>query len=90
MTTIRPGMPGHNHGTAFTRLRPGKLADGPARQGVQDEPPKARTRLSAQGAATIQAGIGQRSQRNSAESGMYATKERAVATLMDHIGMQMR
>jgi uncharacterized cupredoxin-like copper-binding protein len=28
MTTVRPGVPGHDDGTAFVRLRRGKLADG--------------------------------------------------------------
>ncbi len=32
MTTIRSGVPGHDDGTAFVRLRRGKLADGPSGQ----------------------------------------------------------
>ena len=36
MTTVRSGVPGHDDGTAFVRLRRGKLADGPSGQRVWD------------------------------------------------------
>ena len=37
MTTVRSGVPGHDDGTAFVRLRRGKLADDPSGPRVCDK-----------------------------------------------------
>ena len=91
MTTIRPGAPGHDDGTAFVRLRRGKLIDGPRGQRVWDN--------TADGPYEIVCpGCGDDPDRDWSEiseelrriRGMYSTKASAEAALMDHIGMQTR
>ena len=89
MTTVRSGVPGHDEGTAFVRLRRGKLADGPSGQRVQDN--------TAEGPYEIVCpGCGDDPGRDWSEiseelrriRGIYGTKQGAEAALMDHLGMQ--
>jgi hypothetical protein len=78
MTTIPPGVPGHDDGTAFVRLRRGELADGRYEivcPGCGDDPDRDWSEISEE-LRRIR--------------GMYSTKEAAKAALMDHIGMQTR
>ena len=91
MTTVRSGVPGHDDGAAFVRLRWGKLVYGPSGQRVQDK--------TAEGPYEIVCpGCGDAPGRDWPEisgdlrriRGRYATKEGAEAALMDHIGRQTR
>jgi len=91
MTTIRSGVPGHDDGTAFIRLRRGKLADGPPGQRVWDKTTEGPYEI-------VCPGCGDDPSRDWSEiseelrriRGRYGTKEGAEAALMDHIGMQTR
>jgi hypothetical protein len=91
MTTVRAGVPGHDDGTAFVRLRRGKLADDPSGQRVQDNTAEGTYEI-------ICPGCGDDPGRDWSEiseelrriRGIYGTKEGAEAALMDHIGMQTR
>jgi hypothetical protein len=91
MTAIRSGVPGHDDGTAFIRLRRGKLADGPPGQRVWDNTTQGPYEI-------VCPGCGDDPSRDWSEisaelrgiRGIYATKEGAEAALMDHIGMQTR
>jgi pimeloyl-ACP methyl ester carboxylesterase len=89
--TAGAGVPGHDDGTAFVRLRQGKLVDGPSGQRVWDN--------TAQGPYEIVCpGCGDDPSRDWSEisaelrriRGIYGTKEGAEAALMDHIGMETR
>ena len=71
-------MPGHDDGTAFVRLRRGKLVDGPYEivcPGCGDDPDRDWSEISEE-LRRIR--------------GRYATKAGAEAALMDHIGMETR
>jgi hypothetical protein len=91
MTTIRAGVPGHDDGTAFVRLRRGRLVDDPSGQGVQDNTAEGHYEI-------ICPGCGDDPGRDWSEiseelrriRGIYGTKEGAETALMDHIGMQTR
>jgi hypothetical protein len=91
VTTIRSGVPGHDDGAAFIRLRRGTLADGPSGQRVPDEMAEGPYEI-------ICPGCGDDPDRDwsdiSAElrriRGIYSTKKGAEAALMDHLGMQTR
>jgi hypothetical protein len=91
MTTVRAGVPGHDDGTAFVRLRRGKLVDDPSGQRVQDNTAEGPCEI-------ICPGCGDDPGRDWSEiseelrriRGIYGTKEGAEAALMDHIGMQTR
>jgi hypothetical protein len=91
MTTVRPGVPGHDGGAAFVRPRRAKLADGPPGRHPQGS--------AAEGPYEIVCpGCGDDPGRDWSEiseelrriRGSYATKQSAEAALMDHIGMQTR
>jgi hypothetical protein len=87
MTTVRPGVPGHDDGAAFVRPR----GDGPPGQRVQDKPAEGLYEI-------VCPGCGGDPGRDWSEiseelrriRGSYATKESAEAALMDHLGMQTR
>ena len=91
MTTVRSGVPGHDDGTAFVRLRRGKLADGPSGPRVQDNTAEGPDEI-------VCPGCGDDPGRDWPEisedlrriRGRYGTKEGAEAALMDHIGMPTR
>jgi hypothetical protein len=91
MTSVRPGVPGHDDGTAFVRRRREKLADGPSGQPRRDNTAEGRYEI-------VCPGCGDDPGRDWSEiseelrriRGIYATKEIAEAALMDHIGMQTR
>jgi hypothetical protein len=91
MTSVRPGVPGHDDGTAFVRRRREKLADGPSGQPRQDNTAEGRYEI-------VCPGCGDDPGRDWSEiseelrriRGIYATKESAEAALTDHIGMQTR
>ena len=78
MATVRSGVPGHDNGTAFVRLRRRKLVDPPSGQRVWDSTIEGPTRSSARGVATIRAGTGQRSRKNCAESGASTVRRRGL------------
>jgi 3-oxoadipate enol-lactonase len=91
MAAAPSGVPGHDDGTAFVRLRRGKLVDGPSGQRVWDN--------TAEGPYEIVCpGCGDDPSRDWSEisaelrriRGIYGTKEGAEAALMDHIGMETR
>ena len=91
MTTARSGVPGHDDGTAFVRLRQGKLVDGPTGDRVWDNATQGPYEV-------VCPGCGDDPSRDWSEiseelrriRGMYATKAGAEAALMDHIGMETR
>jgi hypothetical protein len=91
MTAIRPGVPGHDNGTAFIRPRQGKLAEGQSGERVWDSTAEGPYEV-------ICPGCGDDPDRDWSEisaelrrvRGMYRTREGAEAALMDHIGMQTR
>jgi hypothetical protein len=91
MATVRSGVPGHDDGTAFVRLRRGKLVDGPSGQRVWDNTTEGPYEV-------VCPGCGDDPSRDWSEisaelrriRGIYRTKEGAEAALMDHIGMQTR
>ena len=91
MTPARPGVPGHDDGTAFVRLRREKPADGPPGQRTRDNTAEDLYEI-------VCPGCGDDPSRDWSEiseelrriRGIYATKESAEAALMDHIGMQTR
>jgi hypothetical protein len=91
MTSIRSGVPGHDNGTAFVRLRQGKLVDGPAGQRVWDETTEGPYEI-------VCPGCGDDPDRDWSEisaelrriRGIYSTRAGADAALMDHIGMETR
>jgi hypothetical protein len=91
MTAIRPGVPGHDNGTAFIRPRQGKLAGGQSGERMWDSTAEGPYEV-------ICPGCGDDPDRDWSEisaelrrvRGMYRTKEGAEAALMDHIGMQTR
>jgi hypothetical protein len=91
MATVRPGVPGHDDGAAFVRLRGGKVVGGPSGQRMQDNTTEGPYEI-------VCPGCGDDPSRDWSEiseelrriRGIYATKESAEAALMDHIGMQTR
>jgi hypothetical protein len=91
MTTVRSGVPGHDDGTAFVRLRRGKLVDDPSGPRVWDKTTEGPYEI-------VCPRCGDDPSRDWSEiseelrriRGMYDTKESAEAALMDHIGMQTR
>jgi len=91
MTSIRSGVPGHDNGTAFVRLRQGKLVDGPAGQRVWDETTEGPYEI-------VCPGCGDDPDRDWSEisaelrriRGIYGTMARANAALMNPIGMETR
>ena len=91
MATIRSGVPGHDNGTAYIRLRQGKLVDGPSGQRAWDRTTAGRFEI-------ICPGCGDDPSRDWSEiseelrriRGEYATKEGAKAALEDHLGMETR
>ncbi len=91
MTTVRSGVPGHDDGTAFVRLRRGKLVDDQSGLRVWDD--------TAEGPYEIVCpGCGDDPSRDWSEiseelrriRGIYGTRAGAEAALMDHIGMETR
>jgi hypothetical protein len=91
MATVCSGVPGHDDGTAFIRLRRGKSVDGPSGQRVQDNTDEGPYEV-------ICPACGDDPDRDWSEiseelrriRGIYGTKAGAEAALMDHIGMQTR
>ena len=91
MTTIRSGVPGHDDGAAFIRLRRGKLVDGPSGRRVWDETAGGPYEI-------VCPACGDDPDRDWSEisaelrriRGIYSTKAGAEAALEDHIGMQTR
>jgi hypothetical protein len=91
MATVRSGVPGHDDGTAFVRLRRGKSVDGPSGQRVQDNTAEGPYEV-------ICPACGDDPGRDWSEiseelrriRGIYGTKAGADAALMDHLGMQTR
>ena len=89
--TAGAGVPGHDDGTAFVRLRRGKLVDGPSGQRVWDNTAAGPYEI-------VCPGCGDDPSRDWSEisaelrriRGIYGTKEGAEAALMDHIGMETR
>ena len=86
LATVCPGVPGHDGGAAFVRLRRGKLVDGPSGQRVHD---------TAEGPYEVVCpGRGDDPSRDWSQiseklrriRGIYSTKEGAEAALVDHVG----
>jgi hypothetical protein len=84
-------VPGHDEGTAFVRLRRGKVVDGSLGHRVWDGTTEGPYEI-------VCPGCGDDPDRDWSEiseelrriRGRYSTKEGAEAALMDHIGMQTR
>jgi hypothetical protein len=91
MATVRPGVPGHDDGTAFVRPRRGKLAGGRSGRRTQGNATEGPYEI-------VCPGCGDDPDRDWSEvseelrriRGIYATKQSAEDALMDHIGMQTR
>jgi hypothetical protein len=91
MTTIRSGMPGHDDGAAFIRLRRGKPAMGQQASACRTTRPKApyeiiRPECGRRPEPELVRGLSATTQ----NPGMCATRDKAEAALMDHIGMATR
>jgi hypothetical protein len=90
MTTVRSGVSGHDDGTAFVRLRRGKLVDDPSGQRVQDNTTEGPDEIVCPGCDDPGRDWSEISEDLRRIRGMYSTKQGAEAALMDHIGMQTR
>ncbi len=91
MPTIRSGEPGHDNGTGSTRMRQGKLIDGPP-----GGPPRVWDQSTIGPWEIICPGCGDDPSWDWSEvspelrkvRGVYATAEDAREALMEHLGMQ--
>lgn len=77
MTTVRSGVPGHDDGTAFVRLRWGKLVDDPSGQRVWDKTTEGPYEIVCPGCGEDPSRDWSEISRNCAESGACTARRRA-------------
>ena len=74
MATVHSGVPGHDDGTAFVRLRRGKLVDGPSGQRVWDNTTEGPYEVVCPGCGDDPGRDWSSSPRNCAESGAFTAR----------------